>query len=107
MNGWPHQAQHRYTQASALDDPVVHLLRSLVDMLQEVGVYLSFDYCMESTYEVLRLFVGPNYTVKEVCYDVYIHALNQRERGARDAELVANASGVMILYQVEVVSDNN
>jgi hypothetical protein len=107
MNGWPHQAQHKYTQAFAQDEPVVHLLRSLVDMLQEVGVYLSLHYYMDSTYEVPRRLVGPNYTVKELCYDVYIHALNQREIEARDAELVANASGVMVVYQAEVVNDDS
>ena len=40
---WPHQAQHRFTRAYALDEPAVHLLRSLVDMFQKVGTYLYFD----------------------------------------------------------------
>lgn len=61
---------------------------------------------MQPSCQSARPLVGPNYTAKEVYYEAYAHELERRERETREAELVAGAGGVMVLYQAEKAAED-
>jgi len=86
LQDWPHSTIDSESRSFAMNEPAVHLLRSLVDTLFRVGITLKVDYYMCDAGESCRMLVRPGMTATRVYYDTYRDAMRKRGLGEADIE---------------------